>query len=74
MKLFDKFKKKGKSTEVNTADNIKLDIRVSFENNLKYISDTIILYLVERLIKLNKIIITEKDEKLWNCTIKIGNY
>ena len=39
MKLFDKFKKKEKSTEVNTEDNIKLDIRIAFENNLKYISN-----------------------------------
>lgn len=36
-----------------------------------HISDTIFLYLVERLIKSNKIIICENTDRLWNCTVKI---
>lgn len=38
-----------------------------------HISDTIILYLVERLIKLNKIVIIKDDDRLWNCIIKVKN-
>jgi len=38
-----------------------------------HISDMIILYLVERLIKLNKIVIIKNDNKLWNCIIKVAN-
>lgn len=41
-------------------------------SNLK-LSDMIILYLVERLIKLNKIVIIKNDNKLWNYIIKIAN-
>lgn len=52
---------------------VKINVLVWHLMTNFHISDTTFLYLVERLIKSNKIIITENDERLWNSTIKIKN-
>ena len=60
--------------KLNELGEVKSSVLVGHIMSNLHISDTVILYLVERLIELKKIIVIEKDERLWNCTIKIGNY
>ena len=51
---------------------VKISVLAGHIMSNLHIADTVILYLVERLINLNKITVIENDDRLWNCIIKIN--
>ncbi len=62
--ILSKLKELGEVRTVSLVGNLMKDI---------HLYDTVFTYLVDRLIKDKKIIITNKDERLWKSTIKINN-
>lgn len=62
--ILNKLKKLGVVKTLNLVGNLMKSI---------HFYDTVFTYLVDRLIKEEKIIITNKDDRLWKSTIKINN-
>lgn len=57
--------------ELNKLGEVKIVELVGYIMSNLYLIDVIILYLVKRLIKLNKIEIIKDDNRLWNCIIRV---
>ena len=62
--ILNKLKELGEVKTVSLVGNLMKDI---------HLYDTVFTYLIDRLIKDKKIIITNKDERLWKSIIKINN-
>ena len=56
--------------ELNKLWKVKIVELVGYIMSNLYLIDVIILYLIERLIKLNKIEIIKDENRLWDCIIK----
>lgn len=62
--ILNKLKELGEVKTVSLVSNLMKDI---------HLYDTVFTYLIDKLIKDKKIIITNKAERLWKSTIKINN-
>ena len=59
--------------KLNELGKVRVSVLVGHIMSNLHIADTIILYLVQRLIELNKITVIKSADRLWNCIVKIEN-